>query len=78
MPNDTLIKSAREYIAYTEKYLPENVEKDLFQIGDRIRHNHFGKGIIQSIDIEKGAYLIRFDDIETPRKISFHVKLTQI
>ena len=77
-PNDTLIKSARDYIAHTEKYLPENMEKDLFQIGDRIYHNHLGEGIIQKIDREKGAYVIQFENIDTPRKISFRVKLTQI
>ena len=77
-PNDTLIKSARDYIAHTEKYLPENMEKDLFQIGDRIYHNHLGEGIIQKIDREKGAYVIQFENTDTPRKISFRVKLTQI
>ena len=77
-PNDPLIRSARDYIAHTEKYLPENMEKDLFQIGDRIHHNHLGEGIIQKIDREKGAYEIKFCEIETPRRISFRVKLTRI
>ena len=76
--NETLIADAREHIAFTEKYLPENLKNTLFDTGTRIRHQHLGEGTIQEVDAEKGAYLIQFDHLTTPRRISFRVKLIRI
>ncbi len=74
-PADGLIKEAREYIAWNEKYLPENLEELLLPEGTRVRHPYFGEGTIEGIDTGKGAYVIRFDEMPTPRTISFRVKL---
>lgn len=77
-PNDSLIADARAYIAHTEKYMPENLESRLFPIGTRVRQEYLGEGSILEIDKEKGAYLIQFDSLPTPRAISFRAKLSQI
>jgi len=77
-PNDDLIADAREYIAYSEKYMPENLESTLLPVGARIRHEYLGEGSILEIDTGKGAYLVQFDSIPTPRTISFRAKLSQI
>ncbi len=77
-PNAALIADAREYIAYTEKYMPENLESILLPVGARVRNEYFGEGSILKIDTEKGAYLVQFDSISTPRTISFRAKLSLV
>lgn len=77
-PNDALIADAREYIAYSEKYMPENMEAALFPVGARVRHEYLGEGSILEADTDKGAYLIRFDSVATPRRIAFRAKLTRV
>lgn len=77
-PNDSLVADAREYITYSEKYMPENLKGELLSIGTRVRHEYLGEGSILDIDMDRGAYLVQFDSIPTPRTISFRVKFTQV
>ena len=70
-----LIRDAREYIAVSEKFLPEEERKAEFEAGQQVRHAILGTGTIVSVDTEKHAYLVSFDTLETPRRISFRVKL---
>ena len=74
-PRDGLIRDAREYIAVSEKFLPEEERKAEFEAGQQVRHAILGTGTIVSVDTEKQAYLVSFDTLETPRRISFRVKL---
>ena len=53
-------------------------EDELFSVGQRIRHNVLGSGTIEALDMDKLAYLIRFDGLRTPRKISFKIQLIGI
>ena len=73
-PRRELIRDAREYIAASERRLPES-EEAAFAPGDRIRHPIMGEGEILELDPDKGAYLIRFDRLETTRSISMKAKL---
>ena len=77
-PADSLIADAKEYIALREKYMPENLESELLPAGAKIRHEYLGEGSVLDIDTDKGAYLVQFDSLPTPRAISFRVKLTQL
>lgn len=77
-PSDSLIDDAKEYIALSEKYMPENLENELLPVGAKIRHEYLGDGQILDISKNKGAYLVKFDFLPTPRLISFKVKLTQL
>lgn len=77
-PADSLIADAKEYITLREKYMPENLESELLPVGAKIRHEYLGEGSILDIDTDKGAYLVQFDSLPTPRAISFRVKLTQL
>ena len=43
--------------------------------GDRVKHAVFGPGEVLALDLEKGAYVIRFDSLPTPRSISFRIAL---
>ena len=75
LPRNGLIRDAREYIAVSEKFLPEKERKAEFEAGQQVRHSILGTGTIVSVDTEKQAYLVSFDTLETPRRISFRVKL---
>ena len=69
---------ARRYIDGKEKYLEEQEKGASFISGDRIQHPIFGKGTILEVDMERGAYLIRFDEMQTFRSISIRAKLEKI
>ena len=77
-PNDSLIQDAKGYIEATVKYMPENLDSIILPIGQRVRHAVFGDGTVTEVDTDKGAHLIKFDTIDTPRMISFKVKLNCI
>ena len=74
-PSDSLISDAKDYIETTIKYMPENLNEIVLPIGQRVCHSVFGEGTVTEIDTDKGAHLIKFDSMDTPRKISFKVKL---
>ena len=73
-PREGLIKEAREYIGLSEKYLPER-EQGSYPVGQRVRHEIMGLGTVVDVDTGKGAHLILFDGMQTPRAISFRAKL---
>ena len=74
-PRADLIAEAKEYIAYSEKYLPGKAEENAFKVGARVRHAIMGEGTVEALDLETRAYLVKFDCMETPRAISFKAKL---
>ena len=47
-------------------------------VGQRVIHSTFGTGTVLDVDMEKGVHLVKFDEMETPRKISFKAKWEQI
>ena len=74
-PKESLIRDAREYIAASEKSLPEAAPQERFSVGQRVRHEILGAGTVVEIDRDKGAYVIQFESVRTPRRISFRAKL---
>ena len=75
-PREGLIKEAKEYIDMKSRYLATGDEDDcLFDIGDRVEHPVMGPGTVLERNADKHAYLIQFDDIPTPRAISYRAKL---
>ena len=44
-------------------------------MGQRVRHEILGEGTVLELDGDKAAYVIQFDAMKTPRRISFRVKL---
>ena len=77
-PRDRLIAETREYVALSEKYLPEDPAAGRFRPGDRVRHQFLGDGTVVEVDWTREAHIVRFDGIPTPRSISFRVTLTGI
>ena len=77
-PEEGLIKEAREYIELSSRYLFTDEAPSHYPIGQKILHKIFGPGTIVDVDTEKSAYAILFDGMETPRTISFRVKLEKM
>ena len=77
-PSEALIWEARQYISGQEARLPEYICSTLLPENTRVRHTYLGEGVILAADMDKSAYLIRFDNLPTPRMISFHAKLEQL
>jgi len=46
-----------------------------FEVGAQVNHPVFGRGRIVAIDVDRGAYLVQFEGIETPRSLSYSAKL---
>ena len=77
-PEEGLIKEAREYIELSSRSLLTDEAPSHYPIGQKILHKIFGPGTIVDVDTEKSAYAILFDGMETPRTISFRVKLEKM
>ena len=77
-PEEGLIKEAREYIELSSRYLLTDEAPSHYPVGQKIQHKIFGPGTIVDVDTEKSAYAILFDGMETPRTISFRVKLEKM
>ena len=73
-PREELIRDARDYIAAHVKALPQE-DFVPFAVGQRVRHAVMGPGTVIEVDTGKGAHLVKFDAMPTPRAISFRAKL---
>ena len=73
-PREELIRDARDYIAAHVKALPQE-DFVPFSVGQRVRHAVMGPGTVIEVDTGKGAHLVKFDAMPTPRAISFRAKL---
>ena len=74
-PQEGLIRAASDYIGHSQKFLPEGDDTVVFPVGQRVRHALFGEGTVLDVDLDKGAHLVQFDAMDTPRQISFRAKL---
>ena len=77
-PDAGLLEEAREAIEASLRLLPEDEASLSLPVGQRVRHFLFGEGMILGEDRDKGAHIIQFDAMETPRMISFRVKLERL
>ncbi len=75
-PEEGLIQRTKEYAELQSRFYRD--QTDRLPVGQRIRHRVFGDGVIEEIDLDKGAYSIQFDGLSTRRSISFRVKLTKL
>ena len=77
-PQEGLLAQMKNYAEMADKMLLEAEEKPAFSAGDRVRHAVFGEGTVLSVDEERRAFVIRFDNMETPRTIAARVKLERL
>lgn len=73
--DDSLVYETNWNITSSEKMLAAKSSGLAFKSGDRIVHSIMGAGEVVDVDRDKAAYVIKFDGIETLRKINFKVKL---
>ncbi|MBQ2140569.1 MAG: UvrD-helicase domain-containing protein, partial [Acidaminococcaceae bacterium] len=66
-PREGLIKEAEDYIELSRKYLPDSESDIVFPVGQRICHAVFGAGTVTDVDRDRGAHVIQFDSMDTPR-----------
>ena len=69
-PEEGLIRATRDYIGHSQTYLPETDGNMAFSVGQRVKHILFGSGTVLDVDMDKGAHVVQFDEMETPRKLS--------
>jgi len=72
---DELLVSARKFIDNDSRHLKGAEKLNLLEPGTRVLHAILGSGIILEINSQEESYLIKFDEMETPRQISFKVNL---
>ena len=77
-PAGELLKNAWEYIEQSAAALPESRQAAMLPPGTRVRHSVFGPGTVLDADADKGAHIIQFDGISTPRAVSFKAKLERL
>lgn len=74
-PADQELDDARMVYAHVDRWISDLVRDARFTVGDRVVHAVFGAGRVESVDVEKRAYEVLFDGLDTPRTISFKAKL---
>ena len=73
--DERLVTETNWHIGSSERMLEAAASALSFKPGDRIMHRIMGAGEVADIDHNSAAYLIKFDNLETLRKISFKVEL---
>ena len=73
--DENLIREAKAGIRLSDRRMHSEKKENLLQKGSRVRHRIFGPGTIIGLDQDKSAYIIRFDDMDTDRQITFRAKL---
>lgn len=74
-PQEGLIIETKDYLVINERYLADEENQLSLAVGQRVKHNIFGSGTVVDVDLIKVAHLVKFDNIDTPRSISFRAKL---
>jgi DNA helicase-2/ATP-dependent DNA helicase PcrA len=74
-PSQGMLSDARISIARSERRLDGAAEEMHFAPGDRVRHSIFGAGVVLETDLDQRAYVIQFDQMTTPRTITFRAHL---
>jgi len=77
-PDEQRVREARDFISRTEQRMPDSDEAYAFPVGQRVEHMVFGAGTIVGVDEDKSAHIVLFDEIGTPRHISFRARLTKL
>lgn len=77
-PQEGLIRETKDYIVINERYLADEENQSSLAVGQRVKHSIFGSGTVVDVDLIKAAHLVKFDNIDTPRSISFRAKLEKV
>ena len=69
---------AQRYISSAHNRLKDLSGQQRLNVGDRVRHDIMGNGVIEDIDEERMAYVVKFDELPTTRKINFNANLKEV
>ena len=69
---------AQRYISSAHNRLKGLSRQQRLNVGDRVRHDIMGNGVIEDIDEERMAYVVKFDELPTTRKINFNANLRSV
>ena len=69
---------AKRAIRANQVSLEASAGNQELKAGDYVNHIIMGRGIIISVDTTKNAYVVKFDDLPTERRISFKAQLEKI
>lgn len=69
---------AQRYISSAHNRLKGLSRQQRLNVGDRVRHDIMGNGVIEDIDEERMAYVVKFDELPTTRKINFKANLKEV
>lgn len=69
---------AQRYISSAHNRLKGLSGQQRLNVGDRVRHDIMGNGVIEDIDEERMAYVVKFDELPTTRKINFKANLKEV
>ena len=76
-PDEKMMAAARRYVENESRHLKGAAKLNLLEAGTRVTHAILGPGTILEINHDEESYLIRFDSMETPRQISWKVRLVK-
>ena len=71
-PDEVMVKIEYCALCATDVHLVTN---GLFGVTDPLTLGHEMSGTVVEVDLDKGAHVIQFDDMPTPRRISFRARL---
>ena len=69
---------AKRAIRANQVSLEASAGNQELKVGDYVNHEIMGRGVILSVDTTKSAYIVKFDDLPTERRISFKARLEKI
>ena len=73
-----LIAKTKAFINETEAILKKKDALSELQEGDFVEHKILGRGQVIAIDHTAGTYTVKFDKMETPRKMSFKAPFKKV
>ena len=73
-----LVNKTRLYIKESDSALEKKSALSVLKEGDPVEHSILGKGTVISIDRKAATYTVKFEKVETPRKMSFKAPLKKL
>ena len=69
-----LVDSAAQFIKRNEERISGETPKRL-TVGTKVMHSLFGAGVILEVNEEGNFYVVQFENVKTPRNISFRIEM---
>lgn len=77
-PDEEMMAGVRKFIENEARHLKGAMKTDLLEVGQKIEHAILGKGTVVDVNYDNESYVIKFDEIETQREISYKINLKKL